>query len=71
MLLLLLRFHLDSVEHLALRPTGAFTGATGGALAYSADGLTEDIPIGLAFTAVVNRALILVSNGLLVYPNYV
>jgi hypothetical protein len=52
-------------------PTGAFTGATGGTLAYSSDGTTEDIPIGLAFTAVVGRALFFVSNGLLVYPSYV
>lgn len=52
-------------------PTGAFTGATGGTLAYSSDGLTEDIPIGLAFTAVVGRVITFVTNGLLVYPSYV
>ena len=49
-------------------PSGACTGATGGTLAYSSDGLTEDIPIGKAFTAVANRALLLVSDGALVYP---
>src|SRR3954471_24105458 len=35
-------------------PTGASTGVTGGTLAYSADGLTEDIPFALAHTNVVN-----------------
>lgn len=49
-------------------PAAAMTGVTGGVLAYSADGLTEDIPVGLAFTAVLKRALLLVSDGLLVYP---
>lgn len=52
-------------------PTGAFTGVTGGALAYSSDGLTEDIPIGLAFTAVVGRTLSFTTDGLLCYPSYV
>lgn len=52
-------------------PTGAFTGATGGTAAWSSDGLTEDVPIGLAFTAVVGRVLTFCSNGLLVYPSYV
>jgi len=52
-------------------PTGIFTGATGGTLAYSSDGTTEDIPIGLAFTAVVGKVLTFISNGLLVYPSYV
>jgi hypothetical protein len=51
-------------------PTGAFTGVTGGTLAYSADGLTEDIPFGLAFTAVPGKVQFFVSNGLLVYPSY-
>lgn len=52
-------------------PTAANTGVTGGTLAYSADGLTEDIPMGLAHTNVVNRIQLYVSNGLLVYPSYV
>lgn len=59
-------------------PTAAFTGATGGTLAYAGDlaasppvALTEDIPIGLAFTAVVDRPLFFTTNGLLVYPSYV
>lgn len=52
-----------------LIPTGAFTGATGGTAAY--DGVNDTIPIGLAFTAVVGKALILSTNGLLWYPNYV
>lgn len=52
-----------------LRPTGAFTGATGGA--YASDGVTDTIPIGLAFTAVVGRPLIMFTDGKLCYPNYV
>lgn len=51
-----------------LIPTGAFTGATGGTLAYDAAGETEDIPIGKAFTAIANVAFLLVSDGALVYP---
>ncbi len=49
-------------------PTAAFTGATGGVRAYSADGLTEDIPIGRAFTAVANQPIIFVTDGNLCYP---
>lgn len=49
-------------------PAAAVTGVTGGVLAYSADGLTEDIPLGKAFTAVAQRALLFVTDGLLVYP---
>lgn len=51
-------------------PTGISTGVTGGALAYSADGLTEDIPFAIAHTNVVNKAQIYVSDGLLVVPSY-
>lgn len=49
-------------------PTAAFTGATGGTLAYSSDGLTEDIPFGSAFTAIANKAILFVTDGALVYP---
>jgi len=56
-------------------PTGAFTGVTGGTLAYDGDltadpvePLTEDIPIGKAFTMIANVAAIFVTNGALVYP---
>lgn len=49
-------------------PSGAFTGATGGTLAYSSDGETEDIPIGKAFTMIAAVASLFVSNGALVYP---
>lgn len=49
-------------------PSGIFTGATGGTLAYSADGETEDIPVGKAFTAVVGSPILFVSDGKLVYP---
>lgn len=53
----------------AVIPTGAFTGVTGGTLAYTtAD--TEDIPIGLAFTAVVNKVMYFHSDGALVRPSY-
>ncbi len=51
---------------IVLIPSGAFTGATGGA--YASDGVTDTIPIGKAFTAVAQRALILVIDGLLAYP---
>lgn len=49
-------------------PTGAWTGTTGGTLAYSSDGETEDIPIGKAFTMIAAVAAVFVSDGLLVYP---
>ena len=56
-------------------PTGAFTGATGGTLAYAGDlsadppvTLTEDIPIGKAFTMIANVAAVFVTDGALVYP---
>lgn len=51
-----------------LIPTGAFTGVTGGTLAYSADGLTEDIPFGSAFTAIAAKAILMVTDGALIYP---
>lgn len=54
---------------IALIPTGAFTGATGGTAAY--DGVNDTIPIGLAFTAVVGKVLWMTTNGLLWYPSYV
>lgn len=54
---------------ICLIPTGAFTGATGGTAAY--DGTNDTIPIGVAFTAVVSKALYLTTNGLLWYPSYV
>lgn len=47
-------------------PTAAFSGATGGTLAYATD--TEDIPIGRAFTAVANQPILFFTNGLLCYP---
>lgn len=54
---------------IALIPTGAFTGATGGTAAY--DGTNDTIPIAVAFTAVVSKTLFLTTNGLLWYPSYV
>jgi hypothetical protein len=52
----------------AVIPSGAFTGATGGTLAYSEDGETEDIPIGKAFTMIAAVAALFLSDGALVYP---
>lgn len=52
----------------ALRPTGAFTLATGGT--YASDGTTDTIPIGLASTAVVGKILFITTDGLLCYPSY-
>ena len=52
---------------IAFRPTGAFTGATGGVAT------AVNKPIGLAFTAVVGKILLLTydpTSGLW-YPNYV
>jgi hypothetical protein len=46
-------------------PTGAFTGVTSG----TASGL--NLPIGLAFTAVVGKALIMACDGFKWFPNYV
>jgi len=45
-------------------PTGAFTGATGGAAT------ATNKPIGLAFTAVVGKVLTLTFDGFLWYPSY-
>lgn len=53
---------------IALRPTGAFTGATGGT--WADDGIVTSIPIGLAFTAVVGKILYMFTDGLLFYPSY-
>lgn len=50
----------------AVIPSGAFTGATGGA--WADDGTTATVPFGKAFTAVVQRALIFFTDGLLIYP---
>lgn len=49
---------------IAFRPTGAFTGVTGGATT----NLTG--AIGLAFTAVVGKILFLTFDGALWYPSY-
>lgn len=49
---------------IAFRPTGAFTGATGG-VTTSTTGA-----IGLAFTAVVGKILFLTYDGALWYPSY-
>lgn len=48
------------------RPTGAFTGATGGALTATAS------PVGLAFTAVVGKILMMTYDptSQLWYPSY-
>jgi len=46
-------------------PTAAFTGATGG----TADG--TNMPIGLAFTAVIGKVLDLSFDGAKWYPSYV
>jgi hypothetical protein len=56
----------DFAGTIALRPTGAFTGATGG----SATALNK--PIGLAFTAVVGKILFLTYDptSSLWYPSY-
>ena len=48
----------------AFRPTGAFTGATGGTTTATAGA------IGLAFTAVVGKILFLTYDGALWYPSY-
>lgn len=48
--------------------TGAFTGVTGGTLAYNDTTDTEDIPIGKAFACAADKAALFVSNGALVYP---
>jgi hypothetical protein len=52
----------------AIVPTAAANGVTGGAIAYSADGLTEDIPFGVGWTGAANKALLFVSDGLKCYP---
>lgn len=49
-------------------PSGAVTGVTGGTLAYSADGLTEDIPFSVAWAGAANKALLFVSDGVKCYP---
>lgn len=49
-------------------PTAASTYATGGTLAYSTDGETEDIPIGKAMTGVASQPIFWVSDGNLCYP---
>lgn len=49
---------------IALRPTGAFTGATGGTTTSSTGA------IGLAFTAVVGKILFMTYDGALWYPSY-
>jgi hypothetical protein len=46
------------------RPTAAFTGATGG----TSDG--TNMAIGLAFTAVIGKALMMVFDGALWWPSY-
>jgi len=46
-------------------PTAAFTGATGGTITATAG------PIGLAFTAVTGKILILAWDGALWWPSYV
>jgi hypothetical protein len=48
----------------AFRPTGAFTGATGGTSTASTGA------IGLAFTAVVGKILLMTYDGALWYPSY-
>lgn len=50
----------------AIIPAGACTGVTGGT--YASDGTTDSIPFGKAFTAVAQRALLFVIDGLLAYP---
>jgi hypothetical protein len=50
---------------IAFRPTGAFTGATGGTSTSSTGA------IGLAFTAVVGKILLMTYDGALWYPSYV
>lgn len=49
---------------IAFRPTGAFTGATGGTTTSTTGA------IGLAFTAVVGKILFLTYDGALWYPSY-
>jgi hypothetical protein len=51
-----------------LQPSGASSGATGGVLAYSADGLTEDIPISVGFACATQKAVPLVTDGLKCWP---
>jgi hypothetical protein len=52
---------------ITLIPTGAFTGALGGV--YANDGITEQIPFAKVFTAVVQRALYLTTDGNFWYPS--
>jgi hypothetical protein len=51
-----------------LQPTGAVNAVTGGTLAYSADGTTEDVPIAVGFTGAANKAMLLVTDGLKCWP---
>lgn len=52
-----------------LRPTAAFTGATGGT-AVASDGTNEVVPVGLAFTAVAGKVLTMLCTGGYIYPSY-
>jgi len=45
----------------------AFTTVTGGTYAGS-DGVNESIPISVALTAVANKAILCVTDGLMIYP---
>lgn len=49
-------------------PSGACTGATGGARAYDDTNDTEDIPFAAAWAAAANKAMLFVSDGTYVYP---
>jgi hypothetical protein len=53
-------------------PTGVFTGATGGVFVGVTGGASvgPDIPIAIAFTAVVSKVLELTTDGNLWYPSY-
>lgn len=50
-------------------PTAAANGTTGGTLAYSADGTTEDIPFGVGWTGAANKALFFITDGAKCYPS--
>lgn len=51
-----------------LIPSAAANGTTGGTLAYSADGLTEDIPFAVGWVGAANKAALFVSDGVKLYP---
>lgn len=52
----------------ALIPAAAANGTTGGTLAYSADGTTEDIPFAVGWVGAANKAALFITDGKFLYP---